>query len=192
MKHLLSLALAAFAWVAVAAPPGAWAALPQKGTLSVDALKTYITRVGAKIDSTKGNLFVTSKASGKARFEIRVLNDPVKQRVAFYAYGFGNAAGAPDVAALYEYLLKANSTMAIGTFFVDDENDIGCKYILDTRDPLSYETFEISYLAMLNNMKMRAPEIMKLTGRASQPKPNEEPAEEPAPPPSGDGPTGRR
>jgi hypothetical protein len=192
MKHFLSLALAAFAWAAVVTPPGVRAALPQRGTLSVEGLRTYITRVGAKIDSSKGNLFVTSMTNGKARLEIRVLNDTAKQRVAFYAYGFGNSAGAPDPVALYEYLLKANSTMAIGTFFVDDDKDIGCKYMLDTRDPLSYETFEISYLAMFNNIKLRAPEIVKLAGRGGQQKPAEEPAEEPAQPPAGDGLTGLR
>ena len=131
--------------------------------------------------------------NGKTRVEIRVLNDPAKQRVAFYAYGFGNAAGAGDAAALYEYLLQANSEIAIGTFFVDKDKDVGCKYILDTRDPLSYETFEISYLAMFNNIKMRAPEIMKLAGHGGQQKPAEEPSEEqPAQPSSGDGLTGLR
>ena len=106
----------------------------------------------------------------------QLLNDIEKHRLGMYAYGFGNVANAVDRPALLEYLLRANSELGIGSFFVDKDGDIGYKFLLDTRDPLSYETFEIVYLAMVNTIKERGPVIAKLAGSGTEPK---KPAEEP-------------
>jgi hypothetical protein len=156
MKRTLSLGLAAVLWV------GLWPAERASAALSQESLKGYITRVGAKIDSSKGGLFVTTMLSGHARVEVRLLNDASKQRLGLYAYGFGNVANAKDPGALYAYLLEANSELGIGSFFVDKDKDIGYKFLVDTRDPLSFETFSILYMGAAQVIAERRPEIAKM------------------------------
>jgi len=175
MKRTLSLGLAAVLWV------GLWPAERASASLSQESLRSYIQRIGAKIESAKGGLFVTSVVSGKSRVEIRLLNDAAKQRLGMYAYGFGNAANAKDASALYEYLLRANSELGIGGFFVDKDNDIGFKFLVDTRDPLSFETFSIFYIAMASVIAEHRPEIAKMLQSGDQ---QQEPPAEEAPPPT--------
>lgn len=150
-------------WIcAIALVVGLWPVTAAKASLSNESLRSYVSRVGARIESNKGRLFVTSHAAGRGRAEIRLLNDIDKNRLGFYAYGFGNAARASDASKLYEYLLRSNSEMAIGSFFVDKDGDIGYKFLIDTRDPLSFETFQLIYLAMVKTIEDRGPVIMKM------------------------------
>lgn len=178
-KHLVRILVVA---VAVAC----WPVGEARASLSQESLRAYIGRLGARVDSVKGNMFVTSLAAGKGRIEIRLLNDAPKQRLGFYAYGLGNAANAGNPVDLYAYLLQANSELAIGTFFVDKDQDIGYKFLIDTRDPLSYDTFSITYLAMVNVLKERGPVIREMLNKAGDaPKPDDVPDEMPEdqPPP---------
>lgn len=167
MKRFLSLGLAALLWI------GLWPVPRAEASLSQESLRSYIQRIGARIESSQGNLFVTTMGSNRTRVEIRLLNDPSKQRLGLYAYGFGNAANAKDSGMLYEYLLHANSELGIGSFFVDKDKDIGYKFLADTRDPLSFETFSIIYLAMVNVIKERRSEIGKMMNTEA---PSEKPA----------------
>lgn len=185
MKRTLSLGLAAALWI------GLWPAERAEASLTQESLRSYIQRIGAKIESAKGGLFVTSVMSGKSKVEIRLLNDAAKQRLGMYAYGFGNVSNAKDAAALYEYLLRANSELGIGGFFVDKDNDIGFKFLLDTRDPLSFDTFSIVYIAMANVIAEHRPEIAKMLQSSDQPQ--ETPADD-SPPPAAESPgaTARR
>ena len=179
MRRYLSL------WLAAAFVVGLWPAEPARAALTAEALKNYIQRVGARIEpSSKANLFVTTTASGRARIEIRLLNDTTRHRLGFYAYGFGNAGSAKDPAALYEYLLNANSELGIGSFFVDKEKDIGYKFLADTRDPLSYATFELIYLAMVAVIGEQRPAIARMMTREA---PADKPTDAP-PPEDGDAP----
>lgn len=161
-----------------------------KASLSAESLKTYVRQVGAKVESSNGNVLVTSMAVGRERLEIRVRNDSTKQVLGFYAFDFGNVADAANPADVYEYLLLANSELGIGSFFVDKDRDIGYKCIVDTRDPLSFETFATIYNAMVNVVKERGPRIrsMMKPGTAAPKQDAEPPAEPPAetmePPPS--------
>jgi hypothetical protein len=183
MKRHLSLGLAVL-WI------GLWPASPAKASLSQENLRTFLQRVGAKVESSKGGLFVTTMASGHARVEIRLLNDAAKQRLGLYAYGFGNVGAAKDAGALYEYLLRANSELGIGGFFVDKDKDIGYKFLVDTRDPLSFETFSIVYLAMVNVIAERRPEIAKmLTGGPPAEKPADAPPEDTSAPGAAEAPS---
>ena len=173
MKRHLSLGLAVVFWTAL------WPAPPAEASLSQENLRTYLQRVGAKIESSKGGVFVTTMTSGRAHVEIRLLNDAANQRLGLYAYGFGNVGAAKDSSALYEYLLRVNSELGIGGFFVDKDKDIGYKFLVDTRDPLSFETFSIVYLAMVKVIAERRPEIAKmLTGGPPPEKPADAPPED--------------
>lgn len=154
------------------------AALPAKAVLPPETLKGFVKKVGARVDEAKGNLLVTSMEVGKTRVEIRVVNDSVKSRLGFYAYGFGSARSAADVAALYEYLLRTNSDLAIGSFFVDEDKDIGYKFFLSTRDAISYPTFETAYVAMANVIAERGPKVARLAGAVRSEAPS---ATDPAP-----------
>ena len=162
MRRYLSLALAAAFCLPVVAPERAAAAL------SLETLRGYVSRLGARIESTRGSLLVTSKAAGRGRVEIRLLNDNRKNRLGMYAYGFGNVANAGDRTELFGYLLRANSELGVGSFFVDKDDDVGYKVLLDTRDPLSFETFQISYLAMVNAIQEHGGEIARLAGPDAQ------------------------
>lgn len=168
MKRFLSLGLSAVMWFSL------WPASPARASLSQESLRGYIQRAGARIESAKGGLFVTSMPSGRGRVEIRLLNDAGKQRLGMYAYGFGNMSNAKDPGALYEYLLRANSELGIGGFFVDKDKDIGYKFLVDTRDPLSFETFSIVYLAMVSVISERRPQIAEMMSREA---PSEKPAD---------------
>jgi hypothetical protein len=162
MRRFLSLALAAVVCLPVVGPRRADAAL------SLATLRGYVSRVGAKIESARGNILVTTMAAGRTRVEIRLLNDNEKNRLGMYAYGFGNVASVGDKAELFGYLLRANSELGVGSFFVDKDDDVGYKALLDTRDPLSFETFQISYLAMVNAIKEHRGEIARLAGPGGQ------------------------
>lgn len=178
MKNYLSILSTAVSVVLLVAAPAS-------AGLTTDGLKTYVKRVGARVDEAKGNLLVTSMPVGKGRVQIRLLNDATKNRLGFYAYGFGNVRGAKDAAALYEYLLRSNSDLAIGSFFVDEDQDIGYKFFLSTRDPISYATFETAYLAMAAVIGERGPRIIRLASGA------EKPAAEAAGEPAGEDQSGR-
>jgi hypothetical protein len=64
-------------------------------------------------------------------------------------------------------MLKANSDLAIGSFFVDKDDDIGYKFFLSTREPMNYLTFETVYVAMSKVIAERGPEILKMTTGAT-------------------------
>lgn len=165
-------------------------AAPARASLSQENLKTYIRQVGAKIDSSDGNVIVTSMLAGRERIEIRVRNDSAKQILGLYAFSFGNVADATNPTEVSEYLLLANSELGIGSFFVDKDGDIGYKCLVDTRDPLSFETFATIYSAMVSVVKERGQKIRGMMKTdANPPKtddaaPQEQPAVTMEPPPS--------
>ena len=171
MRRCLTLALAA----AVAA---AWAPSPAEAAITLETLRTYVTRAGARVDSAKGNLLVTSMVppAGRGRVEIRMVNEPRKNRLGMYAFGFANLASASERTTVYEYLLRANSELGVGSFFVDKDHDVGFKVLIDTRAPLSFESFQIAYLAMANAIAEHRPEIVRLAGPGGT---REKPADEP-------------
>lgn len=171
MKRLLSVLTSALVCVAVFQAPRA------EASLGADTLTGFVKRVGARVESSKGKLLVTSIGAERGRIEIRLVNDTARERLGFYAYGFGNAKAAKDKAALYEYLLHANSDLAIGSFFVDSDDDVGYKFFLSTREPMAYATFETTYLAMVNVIKERGPDILKMSGPSGTPE-GTEPANE--------------
>jgi hypothetical protein len=167
MRRILTFALATA--LACALSPA-----PAHAALSPETLRGYIARVGAKIESTKGNMFVTTMPVRNARVEIRILNDARKNRLGLYAYGFGNVTGASDKGDLLEYLLKANSELGVGSFFVDKDDDIGYKALLDTGDPLSYQTFQVVYLAMVQTIAEHGPEIARRAGGVKRDRPSDD------------------
>ncbi|MGB5039241.1 MAG: hypothetical protein WBQ66_21735 [Blastocatellia bacterium] len=147
-----------------------------RAALTMERLRDYVQKAGAKIDSADGNLLVTSVSSGGPRVEIRVLNDSTRHRIGLYAYGFGNVADAKSAESLFEYLLVANSELGTGGFFIDKDRDVGYKLLLDTRDTLSAQTFQIKFLAMVAVIRERRPAILKLVGGAStREKPTDQP-----------------
>ena len=185
MKRTLSILLAAAAAIALAP-------CPARAALTTEGLKAYVKRVGARVDEAKGNLLVTSMAKGKGRVQLRLLNDGERGRLGFYAYGLGNARSAKDQAALYEYLLRSNSDLAIGSFFVDEDHDVGYKFFLNTRDPISYPTFETAYLAMATVIAERGPRIIRLASGGNAEPAAAAPAEAPPAEPAGETPAEER
>lgn len=162
--------------VALAVTAALWSTPTARAALTMERVREYVLKTGAKIESADGSLLVTSISSGGPRVEIRVLNDSTRHRVGLYAYGFGNASGAPSLEALLEYLLIANSELGTGGFFVDKDRDIGYKLLIETRDTLSAQTFQIKYLAMVAVIRERRPAILKLVGKSTGPdKPTDAP-----------------
>jgi hypothetical protein len=159
-------------------------------SLSQENLKRFLRQVGAKVESTNGNLVVASTGTGRDRIEIRLVNDATKQWLRLYAFDFGNVGDANSPAEVYEYLLLANSELGIGGFFVDKDKDIGYKFFVDTRDPLSFEAFAVIYNAIVNVVKERGPKIRAMmkadtaAPKTDAPTPEEPPAETMEPPPA--------
>jgi hypothetical protein len=83
-----------------------------------------------------------------------------------------NATNKEEV---YKYLLGANDSITIGSFFVDSDEDIGYKYLVTGGQTMSQPAFETAYITMTAVARERKPEIKKLLGPVSDK--DEKPAE---------------
>ena len=94
--------------------------------------------------------------------------------LALYVYNFGSLKEATNREEVYKYLLSANEKLSIGAFFVDDEEDIGYKYLMNVGLSLNQAAFESAYLMMAAVARDRKAEIRKMLGLgAKDDKPSE-------------------
>ncbi len=94
-----------------------------------------------------------------------IVNDRRKNLLGFYIYNFGNLKDAPGRDDVNKYLLAANDLITIGSFFVDNEQDIGYKYLISTQQPLDQAVFQSIYLTMAAVARERRAEIKRLMGQ---------------------------
>ena len=99
---------------------------------------------------------------------IVVVSDRTKNVLGLYVYNFGSLKDAANREEVYKYLLLANEEITIGAFFVDSEDDIGYKYLMNVGQSLNQAAFEASYLMMAAVARDRKPEIRKLLGASAK------------------------
>lgn len=161
------------------APPAA-SRPPQTGQLPPDPnapkpkpqamhqkLREYLGRFkGVRVDKAgkEPDTIVTHYATGEkaGTVDMVIVHSPKKKMVGFYVYDFGNVAKATDLAALQKVLLNANENMAVGSFFVDGDQDIGLKWSLRLEGGVGYEEFQTVYYGLIAAVKEFRPEVMKL------------------------------
>ena len=168
------------------APPAAKPAAPRLTLM--DMVKKSVQRVGATVDAGRSTaqMVVSSYGDPKGgKTTMVVVNDRTRNMLGLYVYNFGSLKDATaNREEVYKYLLSANDAITIGAFFVDGEEDIGYKYLMNVGQSLNQAAFESSYLMMAAVARDRKPEIRKLLGlSAKEDKPSEvkKPAEEKPP-----------
>ena len=80
----------------------------------------------------------------------------------FYVYNFGNLKKAASREEIYKYLLSTNDAITIGSFFVDNDEDIGYKYLVSAAQSLTQSAFDSAYLTMAAVAAERRTEIRQL------------------------------
>src|SRR5215510_9522685 len=126
---------------------------PPKPKPLMEQVREYVQKVGAIVDESKSSavMVVSNYVDEKAgtRTNVVILQGKNKNLLSFYVYNFGNVKSAPNKEELYRYLLGANEKISLGTFFVDDEDDIGYKYLINTSATISRPMFDSIYLTMI-------------------------------------------
>jgi hypothetical protein len=133
----------------------------------MEMVKRSVQRVGATVDATRSTpqMVVSSYGDPKGgKTTMVVVNDRTRNMLGLYVYNFGSLKDASNREEVYKYLLSANDAITIGAFFVDSEDDIGFKYLMNIGQSLNQASFESSYLMMAAVARDRKPEIRKLLG----------------------------
>ncbi|HET8675987.1 MAG TPA: YbjN domain-containing protein [Blastocatellia bacterium] len=153
------------------APPKT--ARPAPRLTLIDSVKRYLQHVGATVDQSKStaDMVVSSYADprGGGKTTIVIVNDRRKALLGFYVYNFGSLKKATNREDVYKFLLGANDAITIGSFFVDNEEDIGYKYMMSTAQPLNQNTFSSIYLTMATVARDRRGEIRQMLGKEREP-----------------------
>jgi putative sensory transduction regulator len=151
-----------------AVPPKVVKPVPQL-TFS-DRMKQYLKRSGSTIDDSKStpDMVVSNYPDAKGgKVTIVLVNDRRRNLLGFYIYNFGSLKGAANKEAAYKYLLAANDSITIGSFFVDNDDDIGYKYLVSSGQAMTQATFDYAYFTMAAVARERKPQIRKILGSAA-------------------------
>jgi hypothetical protein len=130
----------------------------------MDSVKRSLQRLGASVDSSRSSaqMVVSNYGDARGKTTIVIVSDRAKNLLGLYIYNFGNLKQESNREAVFQYLLNANDAITIGAFFVDSENDIGYKYLMNIGQSLNQASFEASYLMMAAVARDRRPEIRKM------------------------------
>jgi len=132
-----------------------------------ERMKQYLTRTGATLDESKSapDMIVSNSADAKGgKITVVLVNDRRRNLLGFYIYNFGSVKNAANKEEVYKYLLEANDAITIGSFFVDPDEDIGYKYLVNGAQTISQAVFESTYFTMTSVARERKPQIKKLLG----------------------------
>jgi len=130
-------------------------------------MKQYLSRTGATIDESKStsDMIVSNAADAKGgKITVVLVNDRRRNLLGFYIYNFGSVKNAANKEEVYKYLLEANDAITIGSFFVDPDEDIGYKYLVNGAQTMSQAAFESTYFTMTSVARDRKPVIKRLLG----------------------------
>jgi hypothetical protein len=136
-----------------------------------ERMKQYLIRVGGTVDEGKStaDMIVSNSANLRGgKVTIVIVNDHRRNLLGFYVYNFGSLKNATNKEAVYKYLLEANDSITIGSFFVDSDEDVGYKYLVSAGQTMSQPAFETAYMTMAAVARERKPEIKKLIGVSSE------------------------
>jgi hypothetical protein len=140
-----------------------------------ERMKQYLARTGATIDDSKStpDMIVSNSADAKGgKITVVLVNDRRRNLLGFYIYNFGNLKNAANKEEVYKYLLEANDAITIGSFFVDPDEDIGYKYLMNAAQTVNLAAFESAYFTMASVARERKPAIRRLlSGSGKEEKP---------------------
>ena len=140
-----------------------------------ERMKQYLARTGATVDETKSapDMIVSNSADAKGgKITVVLVNDRRRNLLGFYIYNFGSVKNAANKEEVYKYLLEANDAITIGSFFVDPDEDIGYKYLVNGAQTMSQAAFESTYFTLTSVARERKTAIRKLlSGSAEKEKP---------------------
>jgi hypothetical protein len=167
-----------------AAKPPAGAETPKPKPPMAETLRGYLGRMrGVKADKPgkEADTIVTHYApSGKGEeVDVVIVHSPKKKMVGFYIYDFGNVSRASDQAALSGFLLNANDRLAIGSFFIDKDRDIGLKFSLRTENGVSFDEFQTVYYGLAAAAKEYRSQVAERMERVKDDAPKREPEKPP-------------
>ena len=140
---------------------------PPKPLTFTQRMKQLLQRTGATTDDARGSadMVVSTYPDPKGgKTTIVLVNDRRRNLIGFYVYNFGSVKEIKNKEEVQRYLLSANDEITIGTFFVDGEDDIGYKYLVNGQATLTPAAFEFVYFTMAAVARERKPEIRKLLG----------------------------
>jgi hypothetical protein len=132
-----------------------------------DRVKQYLQQVGATVDAGKStpDMVVSSYLDPKGgKTTVVIANDRRKNLIGFYIYNFGSLKGVTSRDEIYKYLLSTNDAITIGSFFVDGDEDIGYKYLMNSAQSLTSSLFDSIYITMTAVARERRPEIRRMLG----------------------------
>ena len=135
-----------------------------------DRMKAYLQRTGSTIDDSKStpDMVVSNYPDAKGgKVTIVLVNDRRRNLLGFCIYNFGSLKGSATKDDVYKYLLAANDSITIGSFFVDNDDDIGYKYLVSSAQAMNQAAFDYAYFTMAAVARERKPEIKKLLGPVS-------------------------
>lgn len=148
------------------------AAKPAPPRLSfAERIKQYLIRVGGTVDDSKStaDMIVSNSANLRGgKVTIVIVNDHRRNLLGFYVYNFGSLKNATNKEEVYKYLLEANDSITIGSFFVDSDEDVGYKYLVSGGQAISQAAFETAYITMAAVARERKPEIRKMIGVSNE------------------------
>ena len=147
--------------------PGQVAPPKPKPLTFTQRMKQMLARTGATTDDARGgpDLVVSIYADAKGgKTTIVLVNDRRRNLLGFYIYNFGSVKDVRNKEEVFKYLLNANDAISVGNFFVDSEDDIGYKYLVNNQSTMSQAAFEFVYNTMAAVSRERKPEIRKLLG----------------------------
>lgn len=143
---------------------------PAPRLTQIETIKRFLPRVGAVVDQAKssGDLIVSNYTHPRGtKITLVIQHKRDKSLLGFYIYNFGSVKGVTNREPIYKYLLSTNDAITIGSFFVDDEDDIGYKYLMSSEQPPNLAVFHSVYLTMAAVTVERRGEISKLLESAS-------------------------
>jgi hypothetical protein len=130
----------------------------QAQSVSSQLLAQYLGQTGVtwRVDEKNANVFYVTKTSGlktAERIEIIITNIPDKDLVTLRAFPkvagkYLSLAAARNQDGLMRTMLRNNAT-AFGAYFVDEDGDIGFRYVFTTESGLGYEAFKIAVNELL-------------------------------------------
>jgi hypothetical protein len=136
-----------------------------------DRIKQYLQQVGGTVDAAKStvDMVVSNYLDPKGgKTTVVIVNDRRKNLVGFYIYNFGSLKDVANRDEVYKYLLSTNDAITIGSFFVDGDEDIGYKYLMNSAQPLTLNLFDTIYVTMTSVARERRTEIRRLLGLSSK------------------------
>jgi len=126
--------------------------------VSNQVIVNYLTRMGVtwRASTTATDVWIVTKTTGLKRaekVEIVITNLPKDDLVTLRAYPLIGGkylafAAAGDRPGLAKAMLEKNAT-AFGAYYIDEDGDVGFRYVFTTESGLGYEAFRVAVTELL-------------------------------------------